>query len=379
MAGRRVNGEGSVYRRTSDGLWIGAITLGYDERGKLRRKTVSARTKADALAKVRKVQRQIDDGLPPPDDRVTLTQLLDRWFDDVMRHQVELGALENYRSIATHHLKPTLGRKRVSNLVPADVDRLVSEKLDAGYSASTVRRIRGVLSQALDQAVRWGIVGRNVVAVTRGPKAPKREGRTLTPVQAQHLLKTVSGDRLEAFYVTMLALGLRPGETLGLSWKDVDLKRGIVTVRRALKRRGGELVLGDVKTAKSRRSVNLPPPVIDALKAHKARQAKERLVAGTDWSDSGLVFTTYFGTPIDPSNLRRAFNEVFGKARLGHWHPHELRHSAASIMLAQGVPLEVVADVLGHSSIRMTADVYGHILPPQREAAAEAMTAALWS
>jgi integrase len=378
MAGRRVNRDGSVYKRALDGLWIGAVSLGYDERGTLQRKTVSARTKAEALAKLKKVQRQLDDGLPPPDDQMTLNRLLDRWFDDVMRHQVAPSALENYRSIATNHLKPTLGRRRVSKLTPADVDALLSEKLDAKLSSSTVRRIRAVLSAALDQAVRWGVVGRNVVAVTRGPKTTRREGRTLTPDQARKLLATTRGRRLEAFYVTMLGLGLRPGEALGLSWDDVNLEGKVLTIRQALKRENKQLVIGDVKTAKSRRAVNLPPPVVKVLRAHKGRQSKERQSAGSAWEATGLVFTTQIGTPIDPSNLRRDFNEVFKKAGLGHWHPHELRHSAASIMLAQGVPLEVVADVLGHSSIRMTADVYGHILAPQRQAAAKAMTAALW-
>jgi len=378
MAGRRVNGDGSVYRRASDGRWIGAVHLGYDENGILCRKTVSARTKAEALAKLKKVQRQLDDGLPAPDDQMTLAQLLERWFDDVMRHQVAPNALDNYRSIAKLHLKPTLGRKRVSKLTPADVDKLISDKLDAEYSSSTVRRIRAVLSAALDQAVRWGVVGRNVVTVTRGPKTTRREGRTLTTDQARKLLDVVAGRRLEAFYVTMLALGLRPGEALGLPWDAVDLRGKVLTVRQVLKRERKQLVIGTVKTAKSRRSVNVPPPVVKALRAHKAQQAKERLAAGGIWMDTGLVFTTQIGTPIDPSNLRRDFNDVFEQAGLGHWHPHELRHSAASIMLAQGVPLEVVADVLGLSSIRMTADVYGHILAPQREAAAKAIAAALW-
>jgi len=379
MAGRRMNGEGSIYQRASDGRWVGAAFLGYDERGKLLRKAVSGRTKAEALAKLRQVHRQVDEGLPPPDDRVSLGQLLDRWFAEVLRHQLDPSAYENYRSIADNHLRPTLGRKRLAKLTVLDVDRLQSAKLDAGYAVSTVRRIRAVLSQSLDQAVRWGFLARNVATMSRGPKAPRREGRSLTPDQAQKLLDAVKGHRLEALYVTMLALGLRSGEALGLSWRDVDLKKKVLTVRQALKRHGTTLVLGDVKTPKSRRSINLPGPVVAVLRSHRARQSRERLAAGSAWTASGLVFTTEVGTPIDPSNLRRNFNDVCEDAGLGHWHPHELRHSAASIMLAEGVPLEVVADVLGHSSIRMTADVYGHILSPQREAAAKAMEGALWS
>jgi integrase len=379
MAGRRMNGEGSVYQRASDGRWVGAVPLGYDEQGKLLRKCVSGRTKSEALEKFRKVQRQVEDGLPPPDDRMSLSQLLDRWFEKIARHQLEPSGYENYKSIATHHLRPTLGRRRLSKLSVADVDQLLSEKLDSGYSVSTVRRIRAVLSQALDQGVRWGYIPRNVAAMSRGPKAVRSEGRSLTPRQAKSFLTAVKGDRLEALYVTMLALGLRSGEALGLSWEDVDLRRRILTVRKQLKRHGTALVIGETKTPKSRRAINLPFPVVTALRSHKARQGRERLAAGSSWRDDGLVFSTEVGTPIDPSNLRRSFKKVCEKAGLGHWHPHELRHSAASIMLAEQVPLEVVADVLGHSSIRMTADVYGHILAPQREAAARAMETALWS
>jgi integrase len=379
VTGRRMNGEGSVYQRTSDGRWVGAVTVGYTATGTMRRKTVTAKTKSEVLTKMRAVRRNLDDGLPTPDDRLTVGQVLDRWMNDVLRHQVAPIAFENYKSVADLHIRPTLGKRQVTKLVPADVDALMSAKLDAGYSVSTVRRIRAILVQALNQAERWGLVVRNVAAVTRGPRAKRTEGRTLTPSQARQLLASLSGHRLETLYVTMLGLGLRRGEALGLAWADVSLDRGVLVIRHALKREGGTLVLGEVKTAKSRRSLNIPRPVVESLKAHRARQAQDRLAVGEAWTDSGLVFTTQVGTPLDPRNIYRDFVGVCERSGLGRWHPHELRHSAASIMLAQGVPIEVVSDILGHSSIRMTADVYGHILEPQRAAAADAMAKALWS
>jgi integrase len=261
----------------------------------------------------------------------------------------------------------------LAKLTPADVDSLISDKLDEGLSVSTVRRIRAVLGQALTQAERWGMVARNVVEKTDGPRETRREGRSLEPGQVRQLLDTLESHRLGALYVTMLGLGLRRGEALGLKWSDVDFTRRTVVIKRALKRESGHLVLGDVKTAKSRRALNLPEPVVDALKAHRARQRSDRLAAGSSWIDSGLIFTTQVGTPLDPRNIYRDFQGVCERAGIGRWHPHELRHSAASIMLAEGVPIEVVSDVLGHASIRITADTYGHILEPQRKAAAEAM------
>jgi integrase len=191
-----------------------------------------------------------------------------------------------------------------------------------------------------------------------------------------HALKT---HRNEALYALMLSTGLRRGEALGLKWEDVDLNSGVILVRRQLKREQGRLLTSDTKTAKSRRAVHLPAPMIATLKAHRARQSADHLKIGNAWSDSGHVFTTTIGTPIDPRNVYREFQKICEQAGLGKWHPHELRHSAASLMLAQGVKLQVVSEVLGHASIRMTADVYGHILAPDRQSAADAMSSTLWT
>jgi integrase len=210
---------------------MGAVTLGYDENGRRIRKTVSAATKTGVLERLRAVQRQVSDGLPVPDDRVTVSELLDRWQNDVLRHQVAESAYMNYVAIGDHHIRPALGSIRLTKLTPSDVDALLSRKLDDGYSVSTVRRIRAVLAQALAQGERWGLVVRNVAAVTRGPRDRRRQGRTLTPAQAQTLLAALKGDHYEALFTTMLALGLRRGEALGLRWADINLEKGTLTVR----------------------------------------------------------------------------------------------------------------------------------------------------
>lgn len=378
MSGQRANGEGSIYQRTSDGRWLGAMTLGYNQDGKLLRKVVSAKTRGEVVQKLRKLQRQLDDGLPAPDTSLTISQLMTRWHDDVLRHQVAPSAANNYKAIADHHIIPTLGRKKVANLLPSDVDRLISQKMDRGLSVSTVRRVRSVLAQALNQGIRWGSVSRNVASLSRPPKAYRKEGRTLTPDQARHFLEALKGHRNEALYSLMLSTGLRRGEALGLKWTDFDETQGILFIRRQLTRQDGMLVATDTKTARSRRSINLPTPIIDALRLHRARQDGERITLGTAWQPTGYIFTTSVGTPFDPRNLNRDFKAVCQRAGLDDWHPHELRHSAASLMLAQGVKIQVVSEILGHSSIRMTADVYGHILAPDREAAAIAMSETLW-
>ncbi len=378
VAGKRGNGEGSIYQRSSDGRWFGVVLMGSDSRGRLIRRSVSARTRAEVVDKMKALQRQVDDGLQAPDAQMTVAQLLDRWYADVLRHQVARSAADNYRSIADNHIRPVLGRKKVAKLTPADVDRLISQKMDEGLAVSTVKRIRSIFAQVLDQAMRWGCVNRNVAQLTRGPKEPRREGRTLTPTQARGLLESLQGHRNEALYALMLSTGIRRGEALGLRWSDIDWETGVLQVRRQLKREGGQLVVSDTKTARSRRALDLPGPMVASLRAHRARQAAEQLALGEVWEDSGHMFTTTIGTPIDPRNFYREFKAIAKKSGLGDWHPHELRHSAASLMLAQGVKLQVVSEVLGHSSIRMTSDVYGHILAPDRKAAAEAMGNALW-
>jgi integrase len=176
----------------------------------------------------------------------------------------------------------------------------------------------------------------------------------------------------------MLSTGLRRGEALGLQWQDFDEQNGVLLIRRALTREDGVLVNKDTKTLKSRRAINLPDELQRLLKVHRADQNAERLKLGRAWSKSGHIFTTATGTPIDPRNMYREFRNLCRTAQIGDWHPHELRHSAASLMLAQGVKIQVVSEVLGHSSIRMTSDVYGHILAPDRQAAADAMGALLW-
>ena len=379
MAGRRGNHEGSIYQRASDGRWLGVALLGYDERGRPIRKTVSATTRSEVVRKLKQLRREIDEGQLVAGASVKLSDLFERWFEDVLHHQVAPSAARNYRTVITKHVLPTLGGRKVADLTVSDVDRLLSKKLQQGLSTSTVRRMRSVLAQCLDQGIRWGQVGRNVARLSRAPRHVRSEGRTLSPEQAKDLLRFLKGHRYEALISLMLSTGLRRGEALGLMWRDFDESKRVLSVRRQLKREDEGLVTTDTKTARSRRAVNVPAQMVTTLLDHQRRQEADRGLAGSLWVDSGFIFTSAHGTPIDPRNFYRDFKKLFGEAGLGDWHPHELRHSAASLMLAQGVKIQVVSQVLGHASIRMTADVYGHVLDPDREEAATAMGDMLWS
>jgi integrase len=199
----------------------------------------------------------------------------------------------------------------------------------------------------------------------------------LTPEQARLFLGSVRGDRLEALYTVGLALGLRQGEILGLRWSDVDLDGGELRVAQALQRVNGRLQFVEPKSITSRRTVRLPNTVIRALRSHRVRQLEERLLAPDRWEKSDLVFTTSFGSPLDGRSVTRRFQAALEKAGLPRLRFHDLRHTAASIMLAQGISPRVVMETLGHSQISLTMNTYSHVMPSLKRDAAERMDAAL--
>lgn len=368
---RRAAGEGSIYQR-ADGKWVCAVSLGWAE-GKRRRKTVYADTQAEVLRKLREVTRAQDEGRQVPTGRgQTVEAFLARWLEG-LPGTVKVSTEDSYRAVVRLYITPALGRIRLDRLGPDDVAAMLGGMKARGLSARTQRYARAVLRRALRHAERWGLVARNAAALVEGPRVEQREGRTLTPEQARSLLETARGHRLEPFIAVALACGLRRGEALALRWSDVDLDEGTITVRGTLQRIRGQLVVTEPKTKGSRRRVELPASCTAMLRAHRVRQAEERLRAGASWAGGDWLLTNAMGGSLDPDNVRRSFSKLTKAAGLGHWTPHELRHSAASLLLAQGVPLEVVSDLLGHASIRMTKDVYGHLLRPQRRHAAEAM------
>ena len=201
------------------------------------------------------------------------------------------------------------------------------------------------------------------------------ESRSLTMEQAQTLLECAAGTRLEAAWVTGLQLGLRPGEVFGLRWDDIDFAAGTLTVNQAIRRAGGNrFELGDPKTESSKRTLDMPARVRESLDRHRVRQIEERMAVGPEWVETGLVFTTPWGKMINPSTSRSAFSRLMKAAGLGHWRPHELRHSMVSILSDAGVPLEQIGDVAGHApGSKVTGAVYRHQIKPSADAARKAM------
>lgn len=385
--GRRGHGEDSIYR---DGdRWRGAVSLGRGPDGSRRRVKVSGRTKAEVVAKLKEVHRAFDAGVEQPTSRLTVGAYLDRWVVG-LQGRVEAKTASDYADTVRLHLRPALGHRQLTDLTVADVNALWTAKLKKGYKPNSIRIMRAVLRSAFRQAEKEGLIVRNVAALSDPPKLEHQEGRSLSVDQARKLLAAAKDDRLEALYAIALTYGLRRGEALGISWNDVDLEAGVVQIQHQVSRvrlaekereptgRRSRLVVKDLKTKRSRRNLHLTAELIAMLRTHRSRQAAERLAAGPAWKDSGMVFTTATGTVVDPDNFSHGFNKLCERAGLGHWHPHELRHSAASLMLAQGTDLHVVSEILGHSSVAMTKDVYGHLVAGQKPAAAQAMSDVLF-
>ncbi|MEV6157382.1 tyrosine-type recombinase/integrase [Nonomuraea sp. NPDC052129] len=269
----------------------------------------------------------------------------------------------------------------------AQVDALWQAKRKAGYKANSVRNMRAVLRKALGQAEREGLVIRNVAALSMPPRVPVEEGRTLTVEEGKQLLDAVADHRMGVLVLLALVFGLRRGEALGLMWNAFDLDARTLRVTHSVKRLKNRdpntaaktrIAISELKTRRSRRVLCLTPELIEAIKRHKSAHNQERLKAGEDWAERGLMVPTAFGNPSDPDTFSHLFSRLAKKAGLGHWHPHELRHSGASLMLAQGTPLHVVSEVLGHASIAITKDIYGHLVEGDRRAATKPFPALSW-
>jgi integrase len=333
---------------------MGAVTVGPN-----RRKYVYGKTRKEVQRRVADAIKATADGIPIPGDDLTVERFLNRWLTDTMTNRVRPRTLVSYAGLVRLHIVPALGTVRLSRLTPDHVQAFLNTELASGASPRTVEYIRSVLRQAINHAVKWGLLQRNVAALTDRPRPTRQDLRPLDAEQAQHFLDSVRGDRLEALYHLALLLGMRQGELLGLRWEDVDLDRGFVHVRRSLVRIGGQFVLTEPKTHSSARRVPLPSASIEALRAHKRRQTEERLAAPA-WGDWDLVFTTPSGEPLHSKSVTTAFQAHVAAAGLPRQRFHDLRHACASLLTAQGVHPRVIMQILGHSTIATTMNTYSH-------------------
>lgn len=374
-ARKRGQGEGSIYKR-KDGRWTAVVNLGYQD-GKLKRKSFYGKTREEVQGKLIAALNDVQKGIPIPTERQTLKQFLERWLTDCVKPSVRPTTYVSYELQVRLHIVPMLGKYRLEKLTPQHVQTFLKDRLESGLAANTLKHCLSILRMALGQAQRWGLLGRNVAALVDSPRAERHEFEPLTPKQAREFLQAAQDDKFGMLFTVAIATGLRRGELLGLRWVDIDFENGTLRVNRSLQRVQGKLVFQEPKTMKSRRVVPLPDLLVVKLREHRTRQLERKLAAGPNWQDNGLVFPSRLGTPMEPRNVKRHLDPLLVKAGLPPCRVHDLRHICASLLLEQGVQLKVVSEILGHTQLSITADLYTHVLPAVKVGAMDKMNSIL--
>jgi integrase len=377
---RRSRGDGALYFDRSKNRWIGRVVVDGQ-----RRKVVGV-TKTEARKRLGELRTAAEQGLPITPGDLTLGELLAVWEAKALpnRHlsasrlighrwairllTEDLGS-RKVRTLTADHVEAAFARRAQPFKPPAETRSGRGGVVRGTLSRGSLIKLRSTLNQALTWAQRRDVISRNIAPLVELPAgaAPAKTGRSLSVEQATQFIAAASDTELEAMWLLMLYLGLRPGEAAAVGWADIDFDNGVVHVWRGRKLdASGAAVVGDTKTPGSIRSLDAPPAVLEALLRHRKRQSLDRLTAGTAWSNrDGLVFTSPTGRPTDPKAVRTEFHRVIRLSLIdGTWTPNLLRHSAASLMADAGMPIEQVADQLGHRDLRMLQKHYRHRIKP---------------
>jgi len=355
------NGTGSVFQR-SDGRWTASIRY-KDANGQAKRRTVYGKTRREALDRLKEVQRHIDAGAPVVESKDSVAAFVERWITTVLEvSDKRPTTIATYRTIARTKVLPHLGPLPLAALDRATISRWYADLRTAGVAVSTIHKAADVLGMALDEAVEEGLLRRNPVRLVDRPALVRAEAETYTSDEVARLNEAAKGSREFPLLVLAAHTGMRKGEALGLRWRDVRLDRREIAVTGTLVRVGGRLTRQEPKTNAGTRVIPLSPAAIAALDEARSWQDGDR--EGSEWwSDTGYVFTTSTGEPMDPRNVLRWFARIKRAAKVRHGSWHTLRHAFASHLLGSGASMFAVSRVLGHARIGITMDVYGHLAP----------------
>ena len=352
---RRSPNEGSIYQRR-DGYWVGQYKVGNKTR------YIYRKTRKEAASALAKAIAERDSGIIYDSGKLTVSQYLDKWLSTI-QNSLRSTTVSRYEVSCRVHIKPTLGRVKLSKLNALQLQDLYDQKLGEGLSPRTVQIIHATLYKSLKQAVKYQLIPTNVAAAAQPPKSSRKEVRPMTTKQVKQLLLAASSDRLEALYILAVTAGIRQGELLGLQWEDVDFVKGTVKIRRTIYQRE----IHAPKTKNSRRTIRLSKLALTALWEHKEKSN------GSEW-----VFCNRVGKPIRCNYLiARHWQPLLERAGIEYTNFHNTRHTAASLMLQQGVSAKVISSVLGHSSVAFTLDTYAHLMEDMDGLAADAMDRAL--
>ena len=364
--------RGHIVKRGKNSYSI-AISLGKDATtGKYKYQWVSIKgTKKEAEKRLSEMLNQLDNGTFMKPGKTTLAEYLEKWLADYAKPNLSPRGFERYAGIIRRHLISELGNITLTQLKPEHLQQHYTAMLNNGLSAGTVRYHHAVLHVALQTAVKWGLVSRNVADAVDPPRIHRNEMQTWSEDEVSRFLEASKGSPYYELFFTALFTGMRRSELLGLAWQNVDFIFSQIYVNRSLHHlKDGSYVFTEPKSAKSRRTIALSPSAILLLHGYKEKQKLERAMLGIPLKDSDLVFNTVEGKPLRPNTITRAFEVLAAHCGLPVIRLHDARHTHASLMLKQGVHPKIVQERLGHASIQMTLDTYSHVAPGLQEAAA---------
>lgn len=380
--GRRSSGTGSIRQRgdTYTAYWWTLNSSGK----RIQRSKGGFQTKKAAQVHLNTVLSKVQSGEWKPDQPLTVQQLLvDHWLPSQMSRNRRPATLSQNRFVVNKWLVPYLGDHRASALTPAHVQTFVDELRNPksigrrGLSPRSVQLAVGTLKSAYKFAVESELISRNPIANVRRPALQQRAMNSWSESQARRFLTQTRGDAFAAAWALLLTRGLRRGELCGLRWEAIDLDAGTATILHTLVVVDGKVQTSTPKTSSGRRSIPLDDSLISLLTAHRKRQSEDRLRAGSAWTDTGYVFADQLGRPVSPEVISDCFDRLVKASDLPRIRLHDTRHTAASLMLASGVSVKVVQEMLGHSSPAITLAIYAHTTPSMGREAGEALSSAL--
>jgi integrase len=365
--------RGHIEKRGKNSYSI-AISLGKDATtGKYKYQWTTVKgTKKETEKRLSELLHQLDNGIFIKPGKTTLAEYLEKWLKDYAKPNLSPRGFERYESIARVHLIPSLGSITLTALRPEHLQRHYNVKLNEGFSALTVRYHHTVIHKALQTAIKWGLLNRNVADGVDVPRTHNNnELQTWSEYELNKFLETAKDSPYYALFHTALFTGMRRSELLGLKWSDIDFLFSHVSVSRSLHHlKDGSNVFTQPKSVKSKRMIKLSPSAIDVLREHREKQEAIRAAIGKPITDDDLVFSTPEGKPLRPNTISRAWTMLAAKAGVTVIRLHDARHTHASLMLKAGIHPKVVQERLGHASIQITLDTYSHVAPGLQEAAA---------
>lgn len=356
---RQHRGDGSVYFDKKNDRWAGSF---YTQEG--RRRYVYGKTEREAWEKLRAAQYKEKQGTLAQGPRQTVKDYLNYWLEEVHKATLKTSTYVMYRRHLDNHIIPHLGHIQLKKLTTDQVQRFCSKLSNDGLKPGTVRLLHTILYTALKDAVHGKRLAINVCEAVKLPRHVRREAKPLDQEQAQRLIQAAKGSRLECIIVVALTTGMRLGEILALRWEDIHIEARELHVRHTVDYiKGCGWVESEPKTENSKRRLQLPQITLDSLKQHRTSQREAKLKAGSKWKEQGLVFPNSYGGYFRRMRLYAIFKKLLQEAALPDMHFHDLRHSAATILLSMGVQAKVVQEILGHGNISTTLNIYGHVFP----------------